>query len=95
MPYAVAATYTVKSGEEAAVEAALVAMTGLTRQEPACLFYEAHRSLEEPNVFFLYEQYEDEEGFQAHVATDHFSRHIKDEVWPRLNDRRRIVGEPL
>ena len=95
MPYAVAATYTARPGEEAAVEAALVEMTALTRQEPACLFYEAHRSLEEPNVFFLYEQYEDEAGFQAHVAADHFARHIKDQVWPRLDDRRRIVGEPL
>ena len=95
MPYAVAATYTVKPGEEGAVEAALIEMTGLTREEPACLVYEAHRSLEEANVFFLYEQYEDEAGFQAHIATDHFSRHIKGEVWPRLDDRRRLVGEPL
>jgi quinol monooxygenase YgiN len=95
MPYAVAATYTVKAGEEAQVEAALIAMVESTRSEPACLVYEVHRSLEDPSVFFLYEQYADEAGFQAHLASEHFARQIKGEVWPRLEQRQRLIGEPL
>ncbi len=95
MAYAISATYTVKPGEEAAVETALLTMRDLTCREPACILYEAHRSVEDPQVFFLYELYQDESGFRAHIATEHFTRHIKGEVWPRLQERRRVIGEPL
>lgn len=95
MSYAVFATYTVRAGEEEAVIEALEAMTPLTRGEQGCLVYVAHRSAEDPTVFFLYEQYVDEDAFKAHVASEHFERHIKGVVWPRLDDRVRLIGAPL
>jgi quinol monooxygenase YgiN len=95
MSYTVAATYTVRAGEEETVREALEAMTPLTRDEERCLAYVAHRSVEDPSVFFLYEQYVDEDGFKAHFASEHFERYIKGIVWPRLDDRVRVIGTPL
>jgi quinol monooxygenase YgiN len=95
MTYAVSAIYTVKPGQEDAVEVALVAMRQRTREERGCRFYEVHRSIEDSGVFFLYEQYEDEASFQAHTASDHFAEFIKGIVWPRLERRERWLGEPL
>jgi quinol monooxygenase YgiN len=95
MSYVVAATYTVTPGEEESVLSNLEAMISPTRAEPGCQVYIPHRSQEDPSVFFLYEQYSDEDGFRAHVASDHFERHIKNEVWPRLAERRRVIATPL
>ena len=89
MAYVVAATYRVKPGEEEKVKEILERMAPLSRKEPGCLFYQAHRSQENPRVFFLYEQYVDEAGYQAHMATPHFERYIKGEAIPRLESRER------
>jgi quinol monooxygenase YgiN len=64
-------------------------MGPLSRQEPGCLFYQAHRSPDDPRVFFLYEQYADESGYEAHQATPHFERYIKGKAIPRLESRER------
>ena len=89
MAYVVAATYRVKAGDEEKVREVLEIMAPLSRTEPACLFYQAHRSPEDPLVFFLYEQYIDEAGYKAHMATPHFEQYIKGEAIPRLESRER------
>jgi quinol monooxygenase YgiN len=89
MAYVVAATYRVKPGEEENVRRVLETVAPLSRQEPGCLFYQAHRSAENPSVFFLYEQYADEAAYQAHMAAPHFERYIKGEAIPRLESRER------
>jgi len=89
MAYIVAATYRAKEGEEEKVREVLEAMAPLSRAEPACRFYQAHRSPEDPRVFFLYEQYDDEAGYQAHMATEHFETYVRGEVIPRLESRER------
>jgi quinol monooxygenase YgiN len=89
MAYAVAATYRCKEGEEDALLELLETMGPLSRQEPGCLFYQAHRSPDDPRVFFLYEQYADESGYEAHQATPHFERYIKGNAIPRLESRER------
>ena len=89
MAYIVAATYRTKAGEEEAVSKILSRMAALSREEPGCLFYQALRSPEDPRVFFLYEQYVDENGYKTHLETDHFAKHIKDDAIPRLESRER------
>jgi quinol monooxygenase YgiN len=89
MAYIVAATYRAKEGEEEKVREVLETMAPLSRAEPACRFYQAHRSPEDPKVFFLYEQYDDEAGYQAHMATDHFETYVRGEAIPRLESRER------
>jgi quinol monooxygenase YgiN len=89
MAFIVAATYRAKPGEEEAIRRILEIVGPLTRQEPGCIFYQAHRSQEDPRVFFLYEQYEDEAGYKAHMETGHFAEHIKGDAIPRLESRER------
>jgi len=89
MAYVVAATYRAREGEEERIREILELMAAPSRAEPACRFYQAHRSPEDPRVFFMYEQYDDEAGYQAHMATEHFERHIKGEAIPRLESRER------
>jgi quinol monooxygenase YgiN len=89
MAYIVAATYRAKEGKEEEIRQILEAMAPLSRGEPGCLFYQAHRSPEDSRVFFLYEQYRDEAGYQAHMASDHFNKYIKGEAIPRLESRER------
>jgi quinol monooxygenase YgiN len=95
MAYVVAATYRCKPGEEEKVREVLETMAPLSRQEPGCLFYQAHRSPDDPLVFFLYEQYRDEAGYQAHMITEHFERYIKGEAIPRLESRERAFYQTL
>jgi quinol monooxygenase YgiN len=47
-------------------------------------FYQAQRSEEDPDLFFLYEQYADEAGYQAHQDSEHFTRLVKQEAIPEL-----------
>lgn len=89
MAYVVAATYRAMEGEEERIREILELMAAPSRAEPACRFYQAHRSPEDPRVFFLYEQYDDEAGYQAHMASKHFERHIRGEAIPRLESRQR------
>ncbi len=95
MSYGIAATYVVKEGEAAAVHADLEAMVPLALDEPGCIDYRAHRSVEDPNVFFLYEEYVDEAGFQEHASSPHFEQYIRGDAWPRLVSRTVVRARPL
>jgi quinol monooxygenase YgiN len=95
MSYVIAATYVTKEGEADSVLAVLEEMTPLTRAEPGCEAYVPHRSVEDPNTFFLYERYRDSDAFSAHAETDYFERLIKGEAWPRLESRVVVRAAPL
>ena len=87
MAYVVAATYRCKEGEEDRILQILETMAPLSRQEPGCVFYQAHRSPQDPRVFFLYEQYADEAGYEAHKATPHFQEHVFGYILEYLEER--------
>ena len=48
-----------------------------------------NRSLEDPNVFLLYEEYTDEDAYPAHAASEHFARLALGEGIPLLESRER------
>ena len=52
------------------------------RDEPACLVYRAARSVDDPDVFVLYEEYEDEAALLAHRETPHFKDLIEGVIVP-------------
>jgi quinol monooxygenase YgiN len=95
MAYVVAAIWRAKEGQADTILQVIEKMTPLSRQEPGCLFYQAHRSQTDPNLFFLYEQYVDEAGYEAHMATPHFEQHVKGEAIPNLESRERAFYETL
>jgi quinol monooxygenase YgiN len=95
MAYVVAAIWRAKEGQADTILRVIEKMTPLSRQEPGCLFYQAHRSPTDPKLFFLYEQYVDEAGYEAHMAAPHFKQYVKGEVIPNLESRERAFYETI
>ncbi len=95
MAYVVAAIWTAKEGQEEKILEVIKKMTPLSRQEPGCLYYQAQRSPDNPRVFFLYEQYADAAGYEAHMATPHFDQYVKGEAIPNLESRERAFYETI
>jgi quinol monooxygenase YgiN len=88
MTYVVTAKWTANPGEEDRIARICAEMTEPSRAEPANRFYQAHRSPEDPRLFFLYEQYEDEASYEAHMASEHFTRLVKEEAIPEILEAR-------
>ena len=84
MAYVVAAKWRAHPGKAERLVEVIEEITAPSRAEPACLFYQAQRSEEDPDLFFLYEQYADEAGYQAHMDSEHFTRLVKQEAIPEL-----------
>ena len=95
MAYVVAAIWTAKEGKEGVIAEVIETMTPLSRQEPGCLFYQAHRAVDDPRTFFLYEQYVDASGYEAHMATPHFEEHVRGTAIPNLEARERAFYETI
>ena len=89
MAYVVSALWRANEGEEERIARICDEMTEPSRSEPGNLFYQSHRSAEDPRLFYLYEQYVDEAGYQAHQDTDHFQRLVVGEAIPNLESRER------
>ena len=88
MAYVVAAKWRARRGKEDRVAEICAEMTEPSRSEPGNLFYQAHRAPDDPQLFFLYEQYVDEAGYEAHMDTEHFTRLVKQEAIPDLLEAR-------
>jgi len=96
MAYVVCAKWTAKEGKEDRLVEIIEEMTPPSRAEPGNLYYQAQRSPENPRLFFLYEQYADEAGYEARMASEHFTRLVKEEAIPDvLEDREREFYETL
>jgi len=85
--YVVVADYYAKEGKGDEIAAILKKMTPISRAEPGCRVYMVNRSLEDPRKFLLYEQYVNEDGYKAHMATDAFKENILGKVVPMLESR--------
>jgi quinol monooxygenase YgiN len=88
MAYVVSAKWRAKPGKEDRLKALCEEMTEPSRAEEGNLFYQAQRSVEDPQLFYLYEQYVDEAGYVAHQETEHFTRLVKGEAIPELLESR-------
>jgi quinol monooxygenase YgiN len=96
MAYVVSAKWLAKEGREDRLAEICREMTEPSRAEPGNRFYQAHRSPENPRLFWLYEQYADEAGYHAHMDTEHFTRLVKGEAIPEiLESREREFYETL
>lgn len=71
MPVALYAEFTVRSGAEGRVADMMAELTAKVRGESGNIVFDPHTRRENPNAYFVYEIYRDEEAFQAHIAADH------------------------
>jgi quinol monooxygenase YgiN len=81
-----AVTWMAKVGHEAEVAALFGKLTEESRKEPGCIMYQVHRHKTEPRRFFIYEQYKDDGGLEAHRAAPHFLQFARKEL-PKLAER--------
>ena len=96
MAYVVSATWRANEGKADRLLEVIREMTPPSRAEPGNRFYQAQRSLEDPQLFYLYEQYADEAAYQAHMDSEHFTRLVKQEAIPELlEDRAREFYETI
>ncbi|AMM19011.1 hypothetical protein AX769_01205 [Frondihabitans sp. PAMC 28766] len=87
MGYVVNATWISKPGSEEAVEAALGQIVKAAEAEAGNRVYQAYRDRAAPLVFHIFEVYDDEAAFDAHVKGDAF-RHFGQEVVADLLESR-------
>ncbi len=97
--YVVVARFYAQAGKEKEVEAVLRQMVPISNAEPGCIQYVVNRSVDDPRMFLLYEQYVDEAGFNAHLESAEFKQHVQGTVVPLLERREReiydvVEGEP-
>ncbi|MEI7759632.1 MAG: putative quinol monooxygenase [Thermoleophilia bacterium] len=95
MTVVLAVTWVAREGEGDAVAALLRQLTPLSRAEPGCLQYDAHRDPEEPNTFFLFERYADDDALAAHSGSAYFQELVLGQALPLLASRQRTTLTPL
>ena len=81
-----AVTWMAKVGHENDVATLFGKLTEESRKEPGCLMYVVHRHKTDARRFFIYEQYRDDVGLEAHRAAPHFLQYAKKDL-PRIADR--------
>lgn len=95
MAYAIAVTWEAKAGEEARIAQILAELEAASNAEAGVRVFTAHRDLDAPAVFFLYELYDDKAAHQAHMQTPHFKSLVIEQALPRLVRRERLFLAPL
>ena len=69
-----AVIYTFPADKAAEAERTLVELRDASRAEPGCITFDVSRSVEDENVFVLYEEWDDQVALDVHYATEHFTR---------------------
>jgi quinol monooxygenase YgiN len=88
--YVVSAYWRAKEGKADRLAEVIEELLAPSRAEPGNVFYQAQRAVDDPQLFYLYEQYADEAAYEAHMDSEHFTRLVKQEAIPELlEDRRR------
>jgi quinol monooxygenase YgiN len=65
-----------KEGRQEDLARELQALVAPTRLEIGCLTYELHRDPEDERKFMFYEQFEDQQALDAHLAAPYFKRFV-------------------
>lgn len=68
------AQFTAKAGYEDAVAKMVRQLTDDVRKEPGNLVFDPHTEAQNPRAYFVYEVYQDEPAFQAHITAEHSKR---------------------
>jgi quinol monooxygenase YgiN len=69
------------------IQQALRDLTTASRQEPGCVAYVPHTLEGDPDTVFIYEQYRDQAGREAHSGSEHFKRYAVGCLYQRMLER--------
>ena len=81
-----AVTWMAKTGRESEAAAIFQKLSAESRKEPGCVMYQVHKHKTDSRRFFIYEQYKDDAGLEAHRAAPHFLQFAKKDL-PKVADR--------
>jgi len=85
----------VKPGTEAKCREYIEILQEHSRNEPGCLMYIGHQSIEDPRKFLFYEQYKDEAVLQAHRDSSHFQQYVIGGLDKIMEHRSRDLYHPI
>ena len=68
----VAATLKAVEGKGDALEQEFKKLVPKVLKDPGTIAYALHRSVDDPNKFFVYEKYQDRDTLKMHSQTQHF-----------------------
>jgi quinol monooxygenase YgiN len=71
MDFTIFGRFRAREGQADAVAAAIAEVVPATRAEPDCRMIEAHRSVQDPRLFFIHSRWPDEAAFERHAALPH------------------------
>jgi quinol monooxygenase YgiN len=77
----------VKPGTEEQCKEFMHIMQQHSRQEPGCLMYVGHQSIQDPRRFMFYEQYKDQAALDAHRNAPYFKQYVTNGLAPLLEQR--------
>ena len=95
MGYVLAVEWIAKAGQGDRIAEIQKEFAPLARQEPGCRQFFVSRSEDNPDRFFLYEEYDDEAAFDAHRETPHFDRLIRGAALDLLEDSRKAIYDSI
>jgi quinol monooxygenase YgiN len=70
-----AVAWVAKPGHEHEVANVFRKLEADSRREPGCLMYIVHRHKDQPDRFFIYEQYRDDAALKEHRDSAHFQEY--------------------
>ncbi len=94
MAYTLAITLKCQDGAAETFRRVLAEIAPDSRAEEGNIAFVTHESLEEDNVFLVYESYVDERAYEAHLATPGYQR-VAAELFPLVVERDVRAYAPL
>jgi quinol monooxygenase YgiN len=71
VPMILYAEFTAKPGSDSQVETLISGLAEQVRREPGNTEFTVYRERDNPRKFFVFEQYLDEAGFDAHISAEY------------------------
>jgi quinol monooxygenase YgiN len=71
MPVILYAEFTAKPGSESEVETLISGLAEKVRREPGNAEFSVYLERDNPRKFFVFEQYLDEDSFEAHISAEY------------------------
>jgi quinol monooxygenase YgiN len=89
------AVWTALDGHEGTVREFLTSLQEASQAEPGVIAYQAYFTDDEPATFHIFEHYADDDAFQAHLDSPHFTEYGTLGAIPHLAHRARTVYRAL
>ncbi len=95
MAVVLVAKWLAREGEEGRIRGFLQQLTGPSRAEPGCQYYQPCQDRENPRSFLIFEIYANDAAVAAHAEAEHFKEFGLNGAIPLLESRERIFYETL